>query len=128
MADETPSLQDKFTGLTGIWKQVAGFGIAGFVCWLSYHFVTVTLPAQQQSFHAELQKERDDNNKNLREEREKAADRARKAREHAKEVTKELSDSIRGLTRAMDSHQSEIRDNQWRQIELQKQAMKQGQP
>lgn len=105
---------------TKIGVTIAGTGFAGIVAW---YLLTQTIPDAQSQFHEELRLEREHAAKLVKEERDNSNERARRAREHAKEVTEQLSNDIRMLTRTLDSHQSVVRDNQWRQIEFQQKQL-----
>ena len=89
----------------GALKYWASFGAAGMMAgWL----VTVTLPQMQKSLIDSFEKQAD----SQREDR-------KDARDHGTEAAKELGSSIRDLTRTIDEHQTAVRVNQQRLIELQ---------
>lgn len=50
--------QDRFTGLTGVWKAVAQFGLSGVVAATMMYAVLVAMPAQQQLHLEQTEKSR----------------------------------------------------------------------
>lgn len=98
-------------------KTIVSVGFAGIVAW---YLLTKTVPEAQDKFHEELREERKNATEQIKQERDRSNERQKMSREHAREVTNTLSEEIRTLTRVIDSHNSLIRDNQWKQIEYQK--------
>ena len=126
--NQPDNLPSSLTDVKGWTRMLAGYGAAGIVAaWLLFK----TVPDMTTAFKDELKAERDHAEKLIKDERDKASEHSLKSREHAKEVTKELADSIRGLTRTVEANQSAVRDNQWKLIDLQKkslEAMKETKP
>ena len=99
---------DKFTGLTGIWKQWASLGAVALLSCLAVYAVVVAMPRMQEAFHDELRIERD-----------AARTDIQKSREHGNTAAKELADAIREQTKVLSDHQTKVRENQLKILEAQ---------
>jgi len=46
-------------GLDGLWKNLAGFGCVGLLCFSQWYLVSVELPSQRKDYLSELRTQRD---------------------------------------------------------------------
>lgn len=107
-AQSDPSTPDSFSKLRGIWAQIAGLGITGFACLLSWYLAIYTIPTMQDKHAVQMEKAREEFRQELKAEREIANKRSELANEHGTTAVKNLSGAINELTRMMDSRQSQL--------------------
>jgi hypothetical protein len=98
---------DKFSGLQGLWKSVAQFGLNGVVAATMMYAVLVMVPEMQKAHLASIEKERELSRKD-----------GMSRLSHAETAVEKIASSIDGLRDTFGQNQMAVRGNQSTSIEL----------
>lgn len=104
---------DKFSGLSGFFKQWAGLGVIGVICGLMAWKITVDDPANRELMMSIV-----------KEERSVSRDETDRSRKHGNDAAKALAEAINKQTAVIDDHQTKVRKNQEDLIHIQGELLK----
>lgn len=105
---QPPTAQEAFLGVTGKWRNWAGFGIAGFVCGLLSWITMHELPATRQEFNKLQQEQQIRHQQDIQAERKAAREDQAASRAHGDKAVGEITAAIREQTKAITEQQREL--------------------
>ena len=92
--DDTETDASKFAGLSGLWKQWAGFGVIGVMSGLMCYVVMVQLPEMQKLHLETIEKTQAAAREEIHEERQSSRTDAAASRQHGSQAADKLADAI----------------------------------